>query len=70
MREHDYIDLTRDAGGHRAGERATIVGLRDTWALLEFADENGRTLDLPGVPKDALRVVETASGRGAPTHVR
>lgn len=65
MLEHDYIELTRDASGHRAGERGTVVGLSATSALVEFADSDGRTQDLPDVPFDALRVVRSTAGASA-----
>lgn len=66
MHEHDHVELTRDIDGHRAGDRATVVGLHGTCVLLEFADQDGRTLDLPSVPTDAVRVVEQAAHSSAP----
>ena len=59
MREHDHVELTREAEGHPAGSRGAIVSLSTDRALVEFVDRKGQTLDVADLPLDVLRRVTT-----------
>jgi uncharacterized protein DUF4926 len=61
MQEHDHVELTRAVAGHPVGERGAIVSIGDEQALVEFVDDEGRTLDLAELPLDALRRVTARS---------
>jgi hypothetical protein len=61
MREHDHVELTRAAPGHPVGDRGAIVSIGDEQALVEFVDDEGRTLDLAELPVAALRRVTARS---------
>ena len=53
---HDVVELREERGGQPAGAVGAVVELLPTEALVEFADEHGRTVELLSVPFDALTV--------------
>lgn len=63
MEELDIVELLTSVAGAdvdhawTAGTRAVILELWDDRALIEIANDNGETLDMPTVPRDDLKVV-------------
>jgi hypothetical protein len=53
---HDVVELREPRGRQPAGAVGAVVDLLPTEALVEFADEHGRTVELLSVPLDALLV--------------
>ena len=56
MKEHDVVEVTRAIAGHATGAVGTIVGGSDRSFLVEFSDDDGRTLALDDIPAEALRL--------------
>jgi Domain of unknown function (DUF4926) len=62
----DVVELREPRGGQPAGAIGAVVELFATEALVEIADEHGKTLELLSVPYEALRIRESEpAGRGA-----
>jgi hypothetical protein len=64
---HDVVELHEPRGGQPVGAVGAVVELLATGALVEFADEHGRTVELLDVPYEALivRSPEPAERRAA-----
>jgi len=64
---HDVVELREDRGGQPAGAVGAVVELFRTGALVEFADDHGRTVELLDVPYESLAVrsAEPAERRAA-----
>jgi hypothetical protein len=56
---HDVVELLEPRGGQTAGAVGAVVELFPTEALVEIADEHGRTAELLTVPYEALRIRES-----------
>jgi hypothetical protein len=54
------VELKRDVGRWSAGSIGTIVEAYSGEALVEFSDDDGRTLDLVVVPYDDLAILPPA----------
>lgn len=52
----DVVELREPRGGWPAGTVGAVVELFPTEALVEIADEHGRTVELLTVPYEALRI--------------
>ncbi len=62
----DFVELREPRGSRPAGAIGAVVELFATEALVEIADEHGKTLELLSVPYEALRIRESEpAGRGA-----
>ena len=55
----DVVELREPRDGQPAGAVGAVVELLPREALVEFADEHGRTAELLTVPYEALRVRES-----------
>jgi hypothetical protein len=55
----DVVELREPRGGQPAGAVGAVVELFPTEALVEVADEHGKTLELLSVPYEALRIRES-----------
>jgi hypothetical protein len=55
----DVVELREPRGGQPAGAIGAVVELFPTEALVEIADEHGRTVELLTVPYEALRIRES-----------
>ena len=53
--ELDVVELTADTGRWPAGTPGTIVHLTPGFALVEIADDRGRTLDMLDIQVESLR---------------
>ena len=61
---HSVVELRMASGRWPAGTVGTVVQTHDEGALVEIADDQGRTLDLLSLPYDALSpVAPTDQGR-------
>lgn len=59
----DVVELREPRGGQPAGAIGAVVELFPTEALVEIADEHGRTVKLLTVPYEALRIRESEPAR-------
>jgi hypothetical protein len=55
---HDVVELREPRGAQPAGAVGAVVELFPTEALVEIADEDGKTLELLVVPYEELRIPE------------
>jgi hypothetical protein len=55
----DVVELREPRGDQPAGAIGAVVELFPTEALVEIADEHGRTAELLTVPYEALRIRES-----------
>ncbi len=62
----DLVELREARGGQPVGAIGTVVELFPAEALVEIADEHGKTLELLNVPYEELRIRESEpAGRRA-----
>jgi len=59
----DVVELREPRGGQPAGAIGAVVELFPTEALVEIADEHGRTVELLTVPYEALGSRESEPAR-------
>lgn len=59
----DVVELREPRGGQPAGAVGSVVELFPTEALVEIADEHGKTVELLTVPYEALRVRDSETAR-------
>ncbi|MGH3004544.1 MAG: DUF4926 domain-containing protein [Gaiellaceae bacterium] len=57
----DVVELREARGGQPAGAIGAVVELFSTEALVEIADDAGRTVEVLTVPYEALRIRESQS---------
>ena len=64
---HDVVELREPRGGQSVGAVGAVVELFPKGALVEFADEHGRMVELLDVPYEGLivRSPEAAEHRAA-----
>jgi hypothetical protein len=62
----DVVELREPRGGQPVGAIGAVVELFATEALVEIADEHGRTVELLTVPYEILRIRESAPARRRP----
>jgi len=59
----DVVELREPRGGQPVGAIGAVVELLPMKALVEIADEHGRTVELLTVPYEALRIRKSEPAR-------